>query len=113
MPTRIKTFVSVTLLALALPVPPARAEDGIWKVGGGYVIRFEKLDLSRATDRLTLLSQVEQTAEKLCRGERPATAREACKAETVRSMSKSGGPNLQASIEIARFERDGVQQAQR
>jgi len=113
MPTRLHTLIAATLLTFALPASPAHAEDGIWKVGDGYVIRFEKLDLSRAMDRQTLLGQVERAAEKLCRGKRPAAAREACQAETLRSMSKSGGPNLQASIEIARFERDGVQQAQR
>ena len=113
MPTRIHTLIAATLIAFSLPAAPAHADDGIWKVGNGYVIRFEKLDLSRAMDRQALLAQVERAAEKLCRGERPALAREACKAETVRSMKDSAGPSLRATLDVARFERDGVQQAQR
>ena len=113
MPTRIQTLIAATLLAFAFPASPAHAEDGIWKVGDGYVIRFAKLDLSNARDRQTLLGQVERTAEKLCRGERPTTARDACKAETVRSMKNSAGPTLRATLDVARIERDGVQQAQR
>lgn len=113
MPTRIHTLIAATLISLSLPAAPAHAEDGIWKVGTGYVIRLETLDLSRAMDRQTLLTQVERTAEKLCRGERPAIAREACQAETIRSMKESAGPSLRATLDVARIERDGVQQAQR
>ena len=113
MPTRIHTLIAATLLTFAFPASPAHAEDGIWKVGDGYVIRFAKLDLSNALDRQTLLGQVERTAEKLCRGERPTAARDACEAETIRSMKNSAGPSLRATLDVARIERDGVQQAQR
>lgn len=113
MPTRLHTLIAATLLTFAFPAAPAHAEDGIWKVGDGYVIRFEKLDLSRPLDRQILLDQVERAAGKMCKGQRPTTARDACKAETIRSMKDSLGPNLRANLDVARFERDGVQQAQR
>jgi len=113
MPTRIHALCAATLLAFASPVPSAHADDGVWKVGQGYVIRFETLDLSRAADRQILLAQVEHVAAKLCAGERPATRRQACAAETIRSIKESAGASLSASLDVARFERDGVQQAQR
>jgi UrcA family protein len=113
MPTRIRTLIAATLLAFNFPASPAHAEDGVWKVGDGYVIRFETLDLSRAMDRQMLLAQVERTANKLCEGQKPATARAACKTETIRSMKDSVRPGLRAALDVARFERDGVQQAQR
>lgn len=113
MPTRIRTLVATTLIALAIPAATARAEDGIWKVGDGYVIRFEKLDLSSPMDRQVLLAQIERAADRMCDGQRPAAARETCKAETIRSMKVSVAPHLRATLDIARFERDGIQQAQR
>lgn len=113
MPTRLHTLIAATLLTFALPASPAHAEDGVWNVGDGYVIRFAKLDLSNAVDRQTLLSQVERAAEKLCRGKRPTTARNACQAETLRSIKDSVDPTLDATLDLARIERDGVQQAQR
>lgn len=113
MPSRPKILFATTLLAFAFTGAPANAEDGVWKVGQGYVIRFEKLDLSRAADRQVLLAQVEHVADKLCEGERPALRRQACATETVRSIKDSAGASLSASLDVARFERDGVLQAQR
>lgn len=113
MPTRIHVLCAATLLACALPAAPACAEDGVWKVGTGYVIRFEKLDLANPFDRQVLLSQVEKTAERVCKGERTKARRDACADETIRSIKDSIEPGLRASLDVARFERDGVQQAQR
>jgi UrcA family protein len=113
MSVRFQALAATTLLTLAIGVAPAHAEDGVWKVGTGYVIRFEKLDLRKAEDRQTLLGQVERTAAKACRGMRPATARMACAEETLRSIMKSVEPSLRASLDVARFERDGVMQASR
>ena len=113
MPTRLKILVATPLLAVAFTGAPAQAGDGVWRVGQGYVIRFEKLDLSRAADRQLLLAQVEHAAGKLCEGERPALRRESCAAETLRSIKETAGPSLRATLDVARFERDGVMQAQR
>lgn len=113
MPTRILVLCAATLLACTLPVAPASAEDGVWKVGTGYVIRFEKLDLSNPFDRQVLLAQVEKTTERVCEGERTEARRNACADETLRSIKNSLEPGLRASLDVARFERDGVQQAQR
>lgn len=92
---------------------PAQADDGAWKVGNSYVIRFEALDLSQPTDRLILLSQVERAAQKLCEDQRPLTKRRACAADAVSQSSKILPPHVRAGLDIARFERDGQQQAQR
>lgn len=112
MTNRLRTLIATSLIAL-IPTVPAHAEDGIWKVGTSYVIRFEKLDLSRAVDRQVLLGQVERTVEKVCRGQRPETKRAACRTETLRIVQASADPSLRGAIDMARFERDGVQQAKR
>ncbi len=108
----IRTACLATVIA-ATATLPAQADDGAWKVGSGYVIRFEQLDLSQSTDRQILLSQVERAAAKLCQGQRPLTKRRACASEAVSHSSKALPPHLRASLDVARFERDGQQQAQR
>ena len=113
MSVRLQCLAAGGLLILAIGVAPAHAEDGVWKVGTGYVVRFEKLDLRKAEDRQTLLGQVERTAVKACRGLRPATRRMACADDTVRSVMNSVEPSLRASLDVARYERDGVKQATR
>lgn len=107
--------IRLSLLAaamLALAAPAASAEDGAWKVGASYVIRFENLDLSQAKDRQILLAQVERSAAKLCAGESPARRRTACAKDAV-ATAIAATPALQATISLARMERDGLQQAQR
>ena len=104
---------AAALLTLTVSSAPAHAEDGVWKVGTGYVVRFEKLDLSKPADRQALLGQVERTAAKACNALRPAARRTACAADTVSSILKSADPGLRASLDTARFERDGVMQAAR
>lgn len=107
----LRTSCLATLLAAA--ALPASAEDGVWKVGASYVIRFDQLDMSQAADRRVLLAQVERAAEKLCEGQRPLARRRACAADAVAKSSSTLGPALRASLDVARFERDGQQQAQR
>jgi UrcA family protein len=109
----IRTACLATVIAVCGVALPAHADDGVWKVGDSYVIRFETLDLSQPTDRLSLLSQVERAAQKLCEGQRPLSSRRACAAEAVSQSSKALPPHLRAGLDIARFERDGQQQAQR
>src|SRR5690348_13871515 len=55
-PARIRVALVATLATFALPAT-ALAEDGAWKVGSSYVIRFEKLDTSTPAGRATLLAQ--------------------------------------------------------
>jgi UrcA family protein len=98
---------------LMLPAPPAHAEDGVWKVGAGYVVRFENLDLTKTSDRRVLLEQVELAAAKACRGLRPAAKRMACARDAIRSVANVAGPSLSATLDVARFERDGLLQAAR
>jgi UrcA family protein len=104
---------AAALFALSLSSAPVHAEDGVWKVGTSYVVRFEKLDLSKPADRQALLSQVERAAARACSGLRPAAKRTSCAAETVRSIKMSAEPALRASLDAAHFERDGVIQAAR
>jgi UrcA family protein len=112
-------FASVRTACLSILIAagglalPAQADDGVWKVGNSYVIRFDTLDLSQPTDRQVLLSQVERAAQKLCEGQRPLTKRRACAADAVAHSAKGLPPGARASLDIARFERDGQQQAQR
>jgi UrcA family protein len=113
MSKRLNALGAATLLTLTLSSAPAHAEDGVWKVGIGYVVRFEKLDLSKPADRQALLGQVERTAAKACSGLRPAARRAACATDTVSAIMKSAEPGLRASLDTARFERDGVMQAAR
>lgn len=109
---RVRTAFAAAMLAAALPAAPAHADDGAWRVGSSYVVRFEKLDLSNPADRAILLAQVERSAAKLCEGVRSRGKQRACAAEAVKSaMAKS--PDIAATIQIARLERDNQQQAQR
>ena len=108
---RIRIAMAATLALFALPAS-AFADDGAWKVGSSYVIRFEKLDTSTAAGRAALLAQVERSAAKLCEGVYTRAKRQACAAEAVKSaLAKS--PDLAGTIQLARLERDGQQQAQR
>jgi len=109
----LRTACLSTVIAACGFALPAQADDGTWKVGNSYVIRFETLDLSQPTDRLILLSQVERAAQKLCEGQRPLTKRRACASDAVAHSSKALPSHLRAGLDIARFERDGQQQAQR
>jgi UrcA family protein len=107
---RTMVLAAATLAATALP---AHAEDGVWKVGTGYVVRFENLDLSQPADRQILLAQIERAAQKACETVRTQARRRACASEAVATSTKALSPNLRASLDVARFERDGQQQAQR
>lgn len=100
-----------TLALLALPAP-ALAEDGAFKVGSSFVVRFERLDTTTPAGRALLLAQIERAAAKLCEGVFTRAKRQACAAEAVQS-TLSAHPDLAATIQLARLERDGVQQAQR
>lgn len=111
MTTRLRLALAAAVLAFALPAT-AHADDGAWKVGSSYVIRFEQLDLSNAIDRQILLAQVERAAGKLCVGEQTRGRKQACTARAVEA-SLAATPELRITIQIARFERDRVQQAQR
>ena len=113
MTIRFAALCAAALLSAGLAAAPAQAEDGVWKVGTGYVVRFEKLDLARPADRQVLLAQVERAAAKVCSGLRPAARRTACADSTVREMMNAADPALRASLDVARFERDGVMQAAR
>jgi UrcA family protein len=93
--------------------PPARAEDGAWKVGASYVIRFQHLDLGRPADRHALLNQVERSAERLCEGQRTKARREACAEAAIASSLKSVPGHIRLAVDTARLERDGEQQAHR
>ena len=104
-------LAATTLLALALPAA-AHAEDGAWKVGSSYVVRFEKLDLSSPVDRQILLAQVERSASKLCVGERTRVRQQRCSKQAI-DNALAATPDIRASIQIARLERDGVQLATR
>lgn len=104
---------TVLAAALAITALPAHADDGVWKVGTGYVVRFESLDLSLPADRQVLLAQIERAAEKACDGLRTEARRHACAADAISQSTKALSPNLRASLDVARFERDGQQQAQR
>jgi UrcA family protein len=113
MSKRLFALCAAALFTLTVSSAPAHAEDGVWKVGTSYVVRFEKLDLSKPGDRQILLGQVERTAARACKALRPAARRTACAADTVSSILKSADPGLRASLDTARFERDGVMQAAR
>lgn len=99
-------------LAVTAAALPAQAEDGVWKVGTGYVVRFENLDLSEPADRQVLLAQIERAAAKACEGQLP-NKRRACAVEAIATATKGFSPGLRASLDVARFERDGQMQAQR
>jgi UrcA family protein len=99
--------------ALSATALPAQADDGVWKVGTGYVVRFESLDLSQPEDRQILLAQIERAAQKACEDVRTQARRRACASDAVTQSTKALSPAMRASIDVARFERDGQQQAQR
>jgi UrcA family protein len=98
---------------LAALAPTAIAEDGAWRVGSSYVIRFEHLDLSRPADRQALLVQVERSAAKLCKGARTRVRQEACTRDAVQKSLSAAPASVEKAVQTARLERDGQQQAQR
>lgn len=110
-------FKLVTLAAglalLGLSASPAMAEDGAWKVGDSYVVRFQHLDLARPADRQALLAQVERSAKKLCVGQRTRVRQQACIASTIEAALSSVPTHVQKAVQTARLERDGIQQARR
>ena len=112
LPTRLRLTCAAAFAVVALLAPAANAEDGAWRVGSSYVIRFEKLDLSTASGRATLLAQVERSAAKLCEGVQTRAKRQACAAEAVKAVLTKT-PDIAGTIQLARLERDGQQQAQR
>jgi UrcA family protein len=111
------TLRLVTLAAglaiLGLSASPAVAEDGAWKVGDSYVVRFQHLDLAQAADRQALLIQVERSAKKLCLGQRTRARQQACAASTIEAALSSVPTRVQKAVQTARLERDGLQRAQR
>ena len=98
---------------LTVLVPTASADDGAWKVGDSYVIRFEHLDLSRPADRLALLVQIEQSAAKLCEAHRTRARQQACIADAIQKSLSVTPASIQMAVQTARAERDGRQQAGR
>jgi len=102
--------LAASLIALA---PTVRADDGAWKVGSSYVIRFKHLDLSQPTDRQALLVQVERSALKLCEGERPRVRRDSCASSAISSALNASPARVRLAVQMAQTERDGRQQAQR
>jgi UrcA family protein len=98
---------------LAALTPFAHADDGAWRVGGSYVIRFEHLDLSQPADRQALLVQIERAAGKLCNGVRTQTRRQACTADAIQKSLSAVPAPIQKAVQTARLERDGQQQARR
>ena len=105
--------IAAATLLVAASASPASADDGVWRVGDSWVIRFETLDLSQPAARQVLLAQVERTAEKACAGLRTRARRDACAADTIAAVLKAAEPGVRASLDVARFERDGILQAAR
>lgn len=101
------------LAMLGLSASPAVAEDGAWKVGDSYVVRFQHLDLAQPADRQALLVQLERSAKKLCMVQRTRGRQQACAASTIEAALSSVPARVQKAVQTARLERDGIQQAQR
>jgi UrcA family protein len=110
---RLSVVAACLAVSAVFLAPPAKAEDGAWRVGSSYVIRFQHLDLDRAADRQALLKQVERSASSLCKGHHTKARREACAETAVSSSLKSVPAQVKRAVETARLERDGEQQAQR
>lgn len=113
MAQKLVLHVAAFAACLGVLAPSAVADDGAWKVGGAYVIRFEHLDLSRPADRQALLVQIEKSAAKLCQGLRTRARQQACAADAVQKSLSAAPASLQKTVETARLERDGQQQAGR
>jgi UrcA family protein len=113
MTSKLVVRMAAFLASLAAVVPSAQADDGAWKVGSAYVIRFEHLDLSQPADRQALLVQIERSAGKLCKGVRTQTRRQACAADAIQKSLSAVPAPIQKAVQTARLERDGQQQARR
>lgn len=109
--------MNAKLAALALftasIAAPAFAEDGAWKVGSSYVIRFEQLDLSQPADRKALLTQVERSAMKLCDAQRTRARKERCATSAIKATLDQSPSEVRSAVTLARIERDGSAQAAR
>jgi UrcA family protein len=105
--------MAILAAALAALAPAALADDGAWKVGGSYVIRFEHLDLSRPADRGALLIQIERSAARLCEGVRTKSRRQSCIADAIQKSLSAAPGSIEQAVQTARLERDAQQQAGR
>jgi UrcA family protein len=103
-------MTSPAVLTLGIAAP---ASAQAWKVGPTYVIRHQHLDLDRPADRLALLVQVERSAAKLCEGVRTKAKRKACVDASIAETLVAAPAHVRSATHLARFERDGQQQAQR
>jgi UrcA family protein len=103
-------MASLAVLALGIASP---ASAQAWKVGSTCVIRHQHLDLDRPADRLALLIQVERSAAKLCESVRTKVKRAACVDASIAETLAATPAHVRNATQLARFERDGRQQAQR
>jgi UrcA family protein len=104
------TLAALTLLALT---PSASAEDGAWRVGTSYVVRFASLDLAQPEDRQVLLAQIERSATKLCGSKSTRIRREACVTSTIKATLDKSPVDVRSAVTMARLERQGTLQAAR
>jgi UrcA family protein len=91
----------------------AQAADGVWKVGSGFVVRYESLDLEAAQGRAELLGMIETAASRLCRDEATRARRETCFADAVAQATAAADGRAQVALSQARIERGELQMAAR
>jgi UrcA family protein len=108
---------SLTLIALAaalLAAPAAQAKaPGVYKVGDTFEVRLDGLDLNQTKGRQVALRQIDRATAKLCAGQRIKARKQSCMAETTQTALANASPALRQAVQLARMERDGVQQASR
>lgn len=93
----LKTLFATVLVAAALPVAPAFANDHSWQVGNDSMhIYYHDIDVNTASGRVLLLARVQRSAERLCRDR---TYSRDCAIDAVKAAAElRGGASLQLAL---------------
>ena len=102
---------AVTLASAA--VPAIVHAEPIWRVGQGYVVRYQDLDLSTAAGRRALLARVESAGDQACRGQMLRVDERACRAQVTSTALASAASPARQALQLALNERGGADFAAR
>jgi UrcA family protein len=111
---RLFTAAAAALTLASAAVPAIVHAEPIWRVGQGYVVRYQDLDLSTAQGRRALLARVERAAAQGCRGGYMLTREErACREQAVATAMASANSPARSALRMAMSERASTDYASR
>ncbi len=79
----IRNLLISTLALTSIAITPAVAQEQISKVGDGFSIRINDLDLTKADGRAAMMRRLEAAGARICAGVTPRVSRKECVEATV------------------------------